>query len=148
MDSFSVASLTSLTSTISHRTLSCAEELSEAIGTAEPQHDAAPLISEFAKAHRELHERALLLEESLNSATVFSETLRTQLSKWLNACDHTTAVLSKQVLRIQADTLDRLEPFFVNVYVKTLVGYARFFHFFVTLLSKYVAFFFGVHCVS
>ena len=138
MDSFSVTSLTSLTSTISHRALSSAEELNNLTETAQPQHDLAPLISEFSKALQQLYERASLLEESLSSATAISEGLRTDLTKWLNSCDQTTAVLSKQVLRLQADTLDSLEPFFVNVYVKTVVGYARLFHFFVTVLSEYV----------
>ncbi|CAM1511832.1 Fc.00g093450.m01.CDS01 [Cosmosporella sp. VM-42] len=135
MDSFSVVSLTSLTSSISHRTVSSTEEIKELIETLNLEYAAIPQLAAVSTSLADLHGRVVQLGESLNGSSSISQRLQTHLSQSLGSCDGITAVLNKQVMRLQADTLATLNPLFLTAYAEALTAYGRLFHFFVNLLS-------------
>ncbi|KAK7413866.1 hypothetical protein QQX98_007283 [Neonectria punicea] len=135
MDSFSVISLTSLGTTISHRALSSAEELNELIGNLDPQHASIPRLSTFSAALHQLHLQVAQLQSALDDSTAISLRLQTHLSQCLSSCDGITAGLNKQVMRLQPGTLPLLDETFLVVQNHALVGYSQLFAFFVKLLS-------------
>ncbi|KAM5347846.1 hypothetical protein ACJ41O_007670 [Fusarium nematophilum] len=131
-DGFSVISLTSLGSTISNRVLSSAEELNELNGTLETEN---AQLAAFAAALLQLHHRVSQLETALNGATAISVRMQTHLSQSLGSCDVITAVLNKQVMRLQADTLPVMDEVFLLVYSDAVVAFNGLFAFFVKVLS-------------
>ncbi|KAF4974947.1 hypothetical protein FZEAL_8210 [Fusarium zealandicum] len=131
-DGFSVISLTSLGSTISHRVLSSAEELNELNGTLEAEN--SHLRASAATLYK-LHQHVGELETALNGAAAISVRMQTLLSQTLGSCDAITAVLNKQLMRLQADTLPMLDGVFMVVYNDAVVAFARLFAFFVKVLS-------------
>ncbi|KPM40844.1 hypothetical protein AK830_g5735 [Neonectria ditissima] len=135
MDSFSVISLTSLGATISHRALSNAEELNELIATLDPQHASIPRLSTFSAALHSLHLQVSQLQSALDDSTAISLQLQTHLSQCLSSCDGILAGLSKQILRLEINTLPLLDETFFEVQNRALVAYSQLFAFFVKLLS-------------
>lgn len=131
-DGFSVISLTSLGSTVSHRVLSSAEELNELNGTLEIQDER--LVS-FSSRLYQLHQHVGYLEAALNDASAISGRFQTTLSQSLGSCDVVSTVLNKQVMRLQAETLPLLDEVFLMVYSDVLLAYTRLFAFFVKVLS-------------
>ncbi|KAF4994424.1 hypothetical protein FDECE_13124 [Fusarium decemcellulare] len=131
-DGFSVISLTSLGTTISHRVLSSAEEFNELNSTLETEN--AHLSVSTARLYQ-LHHNVGELENALNSASVISVRLQTHLSQSLASCDVITAVLNKQVMRLQTDTLPMMDEVFMVVYNDAIVAFTRLFAFFVKVLS-------------
>ncbi|KAJ4269920.1 hypothetical protein NW762_001591 [Fusarium torreyae] len=131
-DGFSVISLTSLGSTISHRVLSSAEELNELNSTIE-----VPLksLAAFASKLYQLHQHVGHLETALNGASVISARMQTTLSQSLGSCDVITTVLNKQVMRLQAETLPLLDEVFMTVYNDVVLAFTRLFAFFAKVLS-------------
>ncbi|RBR09474.1 uncharacterized protein FIESC28_09858 [Fusarium coffeatum] len=131
-DGFSVISLTSLGSSISHRLLSSAEELNELNGTLEAPDER---LSSFANRLYQLHQHVGYLETALNNASAISGRFQTTLSQSLGSCDVVNTVLNKQVMRLQAETLGLLDEVFLGVYSDALLAYTRLFAFFVKVLS-------------
>ncbi|CAG7563904.1 unnamed protein product [Fusarium equiseti] len=131
-DGFSVISLTSLGSSISHRLLSSAEELNELNGTLETPDER---LSSFANRLYQLHQHVGYLETALNNASAISGRFQTTLSQSLGSCDVVSTVLNKQVMRLQAETLGLLDEVFLVVYSDALLAYTRLFAFFVKVLS-------------
>lgn len=131
-DGFSVISLTSLGSSISHRLLSSAEELNELNGTLESPDER---LSSFANRLYQLHQHVGYLETALNNASAISGRFQTTLSQSLGSCDVVNTVLNKQVMRLQAETLGLLDEVFLVVYSDALLAYTRLFAFFVKVLS-------------
>ncbi|KAH7189530.1 ankyrin repeat-containing domain protein [Fusarium flagelliforme] len=131
-DGFSVISLTSLGSSISHRLLSSAEELNELNGTLETTDER---LSSFANRLYQLHQHVGYLETALNNASAISGRFQTTLSQSLGSCDVVSTVLNKQVMRLQAETLGLLDEVFLVVYSDALLAYTRLFAFFVKVLS-------------
>ncbi|KAJ4138331.1 hypothetical protein NW768_002154 [Fusarium equiseti] len=131
-DGFSVISLTSLGSSISHRLLSSAEELNELNGTLETPDER---LSSFANRLYQLHQHVGYLETALNNASAISGRFQATLSQSLGSCDVVNTVLNKQVMRLQAETLGLLDEVFLAVYSDALLAYTRLFAFFVKALS-------------
>ncbi|KAH7222252.1 ankyrin repeat-containing domain protein [Fusarium oxysporum] len=131
-DGFSVISLTSLGSSISHRVLSSAEELNE-LNTALEVPDER--LSSFATRLYQLHQHVGVLETALNSASAISGRLQTTISQSLGSCDVVATVLNKQVMRLQAETLPLLDEVFLVVYSDAVVAFSRLFAFFAKVLS-------------
>jgi hypothetical protein len=131
-DGFSVISLTSLGSTVSHRVLSSAEELNELNSTLEVPDER---LSSFALRLYQLHQHVGSLDDALNSASAISGRLQTTLSQSLGSCDVVSTVLNKQVMRLQAETLPMLDEVFLVVYNDAVVAFTRLFAFFANVLS-------------
>lgn len=131
-DGFSVISLTSLGSTISHRILSSAEELNELNGSLEAENSQ---LANLAARLYQLHQHVGQLETALNAAGVISVRLQTHLSQSLGSCDVITAVLNKQAMRLQLDTLPMVDGVFLVVYNDAVVAFSRLFAFFAKVLS-------------
>ncbi|KAF7559529.1 hypothetical protein G7046_g4624 [Stylonectria norvegica] len=135
MDGFSVLSLTSLTTSISHRAISSAEELNDVVSSVASQDAAAQQLAAFATALHVLNEKAVQLEDFLNDSFVVSERLRNHLSQSLALCDAIVAVVNKQVMRLQANTLVALDATFLVAYTDAIVTYSRLFFFLAKLLT-------------
>ncbi|KAF5677621.1 ankyrin protein [Fusarium heterosporum] len=131
-DGFSVISLTSLGSTVSHRVLSSAEELNELNSTLGVPDER---LSSFALRLYQLHQHVGYLETALNSASAISGRLQTTLSQSLGSCDVVSTVLNKQVMRLQAETLPMLDEVFLMVYNDAVLAFTRLFAFFAKILS-------------
>lgn len=131
-DGFSVISLTSLGSTISHRILSSAEELNELNGSLEVENSQ---LAHLAARLYQLHQHVGQLETALNAAGAISVRLQTHLSQSLGSCDVITAVLNKQAMRLQVDTLPMVDEVFLVVYNDAVVAFSRLFAFFAKVLS-------------
>ncbi|KAF9765323.1 hypothetical protein IL306_002410 [Fusarium sp. DS 682] len=131
-DGFSVISLTSLGSSISHRVLSSAEELNELNTTLEAPDDR---LSSVATRLYQLHQHVGVLEAALNGASAISGRLQTTISHGLGSCDVVATVLNKQVMRLQAETLPLLDEVFLVVYSDAVVAFTRQFAFFAKVLS-------------
>lgn len=131
-DGFSVISLTSLGSSISHRVLSSAEELNE-LNTALEVPDER--LSSFATRLYQLHQHVGVLETALNSASAISGRLQTTISQSLGSCDVVATVLNKQVMRLQAETLPLMDEVFLVVYSDAIVAFSRLFAFYAKVLS-------------
>ncbi|KAF5025635.1 hypothetical protein F66182_2241 [Fusarium sp. NRRL 66182] len=131
-DGFSVISLTSLGSTISHRVLSSAEELNELNSTLESPNER---LSIFATRLYLLHQHVGQLEAALNAASVISSRVQNTLGQTLGSCDVITTVLNKQVMRLQAETLPLLDEVFMVVYNDAVVAFTRLFAFYAKVLS-------------
>ncbi|KAM0232803.1 hypothetical protein ACHAPO_007629 [Fusarium lateritium] len=131
-DGFSVISLTSLGSTISHRLLSSAEELNELNNALQTPDER---LAAFASRLYQLHQHVGYLEAALNNASAISARFQTTLSQSLGSCDVVSTVLNKQVMRLQAETLALLDEVFLMVYSDVLLAYTRLFAFFAKVLS-------------
>ncbi|KAM0350227.1 hypothetical protein ACHAPU_003392 [Fusarium lateritium] len=131
-DGFSVISLTSLGSTVSHRVLSSAEELNELNSTLGVPDER---LSSFALRLYQLHQHVGYLEAALNSASAISGRLQTTLSQSLGSCDVVSTVLNKQAMRLQAETLPMLDEVFLMVYSDAVLAFTRLFAFYAKILS-------------
>lgn len=100
MDSFSVASLTSTCGTISHRVLSCAVEVDELAKPLDPRNPSLQKLTKLSARLQQFRQTINQLQEGLETASVFSPTLRTTLDNSLTTCGHATAVLDKQIKRL------------------------------------------------
>ncbi|KAI9158134.1 putative ankyrin repeat protein [Paramyrothecium foliicola] len=96
MDGFSVLSLTSLCSSISHRALSSIEEV-DGIVEATSHEGLASLLGMLHGLNR----GALQLEAALNSSSTISTRAQSDLNQSLAACDGTMAIVNKQLMRIE-----------------------------------------------
>ncbi|WZH41028.1 ankyrin repeat-containing domain protein [Fusarium acuminatum] len=130
-DGFSVISLTSLGSTVSHRVLSSAEELNELNSTLRVPDER---LSSFALRLYQLHQHIGSLDAALNSASAISGRLQTTLSQSLGSCDVVSTVLNKQVMRLQAETLPMLDEMFLVTYNDAVLAFTRLFAFFAKVL--------------
>lgn len=121
MDGRSVTALTTLCSTISQRTISCANEVRVLVEALDPrQHGVSPLTS-LASALEELNQQATQLEESLNSSTISMQT-HDSFIELLIKCDGTITVLYKQLLRLQPDNVGRVNVEFLVAYFRTIMA--------------------------
>lgn len=134
MDGFSVLSLTSLCTTITHRLISSVEELNDLFARLDTKYAPRHPLSVFTQGLQQLNEQTAELEESLKNARAISTRLQTLLSQSLGACDLTTATVNKQVMRIQPDTIHTLDEMFLIVYNSVISSYYRLFSLFSTLL--------------
>lgn len=137
MDGFSVLSLTSLTSSITHRLQAGQEEIWELLQASEAR-DSGPeaRLAAFVDTLQRITQCTIRLEKSLNCATAISEGLQTHLSQSLGSCDGTTAVLNKQIMRLQPETISTLNTSFLTAYKSTLDAHVDLFGFFVRQLSR------------
>lgn len=121
MDGRSTNALTTLCSAISQRAISIIHEVQVSIEPLGSGLDRASedKLSELKNALEELKDRASQLDASLRTSTV-SMAAHDAFLQHLTTCDGTLAILYKQVLRLQAETLDRINIEFVVAYNQTI----------------------------
>ncbi|OIW23838.1 hypothetical protein CONLIGDRAFT_111743 [Coniochaeta ligniaria NRRL 30616] len=137
MNGFSVASLTSTCSSISHRALSTAVEIDE-LRKQSPSSDDAPVVKELLFLGTKLlqfRQHTDILQECLGTASLISPNLQEVVVRSLRQCDTASAVLEKQIKRLHPQTLDRVNPDTLSVFEDLLVAYSRVFIFATQLLS-------------
>ncbi|KAL6904188.1 ankyrin repeat-containing domain protein [Trichoderma evansii] len=121
MDGRSTNALTTLCSAISQRAISIVHEVQvfiEPLGSGLDRVSENKL-SELKNALEELKDQASQLDASLRTATV-SMAAHDAFLQHLTTCDGTLAILYKQVLRLQAETLDRVNIEFLVAYNQTI----------------------------
>ncbi|KAH8905753.1 hypothetical protein BR93DRAFT_698908 [Coniochaeta sp. PMI_546] len=137
MNGFSVASLTSTCSSISHRALSTAVEIDE-LRKARPSSDDFPVVKELVFLGTKLlqfRQQIDILQECLTTASIISPKLQEVVVRSLRQCDAASAVLEKQVKRLHPQTLDRANPDTLFAFDDLLVAYSRVFIFTTQILS-------------
>jgi hypothetical protein len=137
MNGFSVASLSSTCSSISHRALSTAVEIEE-LRKASPSGDDAPVVKELVFLGTKLlqfRQHTDILQECLGTASIISPKLQEIVVRSLRQCDVASAVLEKQVKRLHPQIVDRVDPDIISVFEDLLVTYSRVFIFATQLLS-------------
>lgn len=139
MDSFSVISLTSHCSNISHIAISASVELSSltqhrAPGTAEG--DLSARILSFSDALEQYGHTASELERALERrGIVICPTLQTVLLKWLGEAQAAVASLNKQLSRLQPENVLALDWEYLVLQRDVLVAYTQLFVYFEELLG-------------
>jgi hypothetical protein len=140
MQGFSVASLTSTCSTISHRALSTAVEIDELQKAVSPSGgDASSSGLErlvfLGTKLLQFRQHTDILQECLSSAATISPRLQAIVVRSLRQCDSASAVLEKQVKRLHPQDLDGVRLETVAVFEDLFVRYSRLFIFATQLLS-------------
>lgn len=137
MDGFSVASLSSLCSAISHSAIACAVELAELLPTIPPGQHAQHLAS-LSGGLQEFGAGVSQFEAAITGASAISPHLQDQLGRSLDACQTRLAPLGKQVMRLQPDNVRGLNVVFVMVHQDLLVAYTQLLGFLNEVLSMQV----------
>lgn len=142
MNGFSVASLTSSCSSISHRALSTAVEIDE-LRKASPSGDDSPAVEKLAflgTRLQQFRQHTDILQECLGTASVISPKLQEVVQRSLRQCDAASAILEKQVKRLHPQTLRQAHADTLDVFEDLLVAYSRVFIFATQLLTVSVVF--------
>lgn len=142
MDSFSVAALTSSTSSISQRALSGAGEIRSLQRAAAPNHDTqAPPLSDLVtladlleKASRDAEK----LGQALGASAAVAERLQTKLKEALTASETTVAGLAKQLMRLDADSLGSVYVSYVRRQQRAVLAYSDLFQYYTQIVVLYV----------
>jgi hypothetical protein len=138
MNGFSVASLTSTCSSISHRALSTAVEIDELQKAASPSSDSSRSLERLVFLGSKLlqfRQHTDILQECLTTPSTISPKLQEIVVRALRQCDIASAVLEKQIKRLHPQSLDRVHFDTVSVFEDLLVRYSRLFIFANQLLS-------------
>jgi hypothetical protein len=150
MNGFSIASLASTCSAISHRALSTAVEIDE-LRKASPSSDDAPgpkQLAFLATKLQQFRQHVDILQECLGTSSVISPKLQDIVAQSLKQCGAASAVVEKQVKRLHPQSLSRVNLDTVSVFVNLLVAYSRVFILTSQLLSVSVATGTPLMCVS
>ena len=134
MDSFSVASLGSLCSAISHTAIAGVIEIAELVANIPPGQHADQLAS-LSRALQEFSESVSRFEVTVNGASTISPRLQGQLGASLGACQGQLAPLGKQVMRLQPTTVGSLNAMYVMVNEDLLLAYTQLLAFFEEVLA-------------
>lgn len=134
MDGFSVASLSSLCSSICHSALANATEITDLLRTI-PSSQHAKQLASLSSALKQFSVSVSQFEASINGAPVISQPLQDQLGRSLVECQGKFSHLGKQVVRLQPDTVPRLNSMFVTVNGDLLVAYTQLLGFFQEVLA-------------
>lgn len=138
MDIISIASLTTLCSTLSHRAVSSVDEVNGLVAAIGTGHQHTQQLGSVGAAVEQLNRHAVRLGEMLNATTVISERLRTVLSRSLAVCDAVTGTLHKQLIRLQPDNAHILDQSFLVAHEGFLTTYNQLFVYFSSVLYLYV----------
>ena len=137
MNGFSVASLTSTCSSISHRALSTAVEIDE-LRKASPSSSDGPALEALGflgTRLQQFRQHTDILLECLTSASLISPGLQEVVTRALRQCDTALAVIEKQVKRLHPQSVERVDPNVFEVFQDLLVAYSRVFILVTQLLS-------------
>lgn len=134
MDGFSVASLSSLCSAISHTAIAGVIEIAELVAKIPPSHHADQLAS-LSRALQEFSESVSRFEVTVNGAPAISPRLQGQLGASLGVCQGKLAPLGKQVMRLQPTTVGSLNAMYVMVNEDLLLAYTQLLAFFEEVLA-------------
>ncbi|KAB5549549.1 ankyrin repeat-containing domain protein [Coniochaeta sp. 2T2.1] len=137
MNGFSVASLSSTCSSISHRALSTAVEIDE-LRKASPSSNDGPALEALGflgTRLQQFRQHTDVLLECLTSATLISPTLQDVVTRTLRQCDAALAVVEKQVKRLHPQSLERVDPDAFDAFQELLVAHSRVFILATQLLS-------------
>jgi hypothetical protein len=134
MDGFSVASLSTLSSSVSHRSLAAAAELTDLLRKLPSDHYAEQL-SSLSKALQAFSTTVNQLAISIISASAISQRLQAQLSRSLGTCENGLVSMGKQVMRLQPETIASLNGAFLAVHDDMLLAYTQLFGYFEQVLA-------------
>jgi hypothetical protein len=104
MDGFSMASISSACSSLSHRALSAASEIDDLVKHQENQNDVPERLVFLGTTLHKFCKDVDHLETSLRDAVVLSPSLQAGISKILLALDMAISVVTKEILRITPGT--------------------------------------------
>ncbi|KAK2612784.1 hypothetical protein QQS21_001236 [Conoideocrella luteorostrata] len=127
MDGFSVASLTSLCSTIAQQVVSSTSELQSLLQTIPSPSDSVQQIATFAAILHATNVQVTHLEQALGNATAISLGLQGVLTASLNSCNAVSARLHKQILRLHADNATDADPTYIQSHSQLLAIYQSLF---------------------
>lgn len=138
MDSFSVLSLTSFCTNISHAAISASVDLSSLthnlpIGL-RAERLSARLLSFSATLEQYGHTTAQLEDRLERRGVVISPALRSKLATWLGTCQGSMAQLNKQLSRLDPETVMGLDWDYLVLQRDLLVAYMQLFLYFEGLL--------------
>ncbi|KAK5988533.1 putative ankyrin repeat protein [Cladobotryum mycophilum] len=120
MDSFSVTSLTTLCSSISHAAISSASEIDTLLQGLNGKYQPVSGLPLLVRALEELRRHTTQLETSLNNASCISVGFQRVSKQILSSCDGWVAVLHKQLMRLQPETITRMDQDYVEAYRELL----------------------------
>lgn len=127
MQGFSVASVTSACSTISHRALSTATEIDQ-LRTQSPSVDTGiKKLAFLATRLQQFRQHVDTLQQCLRDASAISERLQEVVGTAIAHCDAASAVLQKQVMRVQPQNLTQLDVNALSAFEDLLVTNSRVF---------------------
>lgn len=138
MDSFSVLSLTSFCTNISHAAISASIDLSSLTHNLPPglraERLSARLLSFSATLEQYGHTTAQLEDRLERRGVVISPALRSRLATWLGTCQGSMAQLNKQLSRLEPGTVMGLDWDYLVLQRDLLVAYMQLFLYFEELL--------------
>ena len=102
MQPFSIASVAASCTTISNRALATASELDDILGLASPRDSPTESLASVHALLHHISSQTKQLQEWLAESASISETLRTNLPRWLDTCDSALAVMDKQLRRLHS----------------------------------------------
>lgn len=137
MDSFSVASLTSLCAAISQHAVSSTAEIQGLVQSLNSVDEYTQAIATLATAFQETEARASKLDQSLAQASVISERLQRILIDALSSCNSVSARLHKQVMRVHAENIARLNIKYIHGQHGILTAFTALFQFLAEVLLMY-----------
>lgn len=138
MDGFSVTSLTSTCSALSHRALSTAveiDELQKAVSPSSVDAESLEALVFLATKLQQFRQHVDILQESLTTASTISPKLQEVVVRSLRQCDAASALLEKQIKRLHPQSLGRVHSDTISIFDDLLVTYSRLFIFMTQLLS-------------
>lgn len=139
MDGFSVLSLTSFCTNISHVAISASIDITTLTQNLRPSAAAerlsARLLSFSGSLEQYGHTVGQLERRLGRQGAVMSPTLRSKLGTWLGACQGSTAALNKQLSRLDPDTAMRLDWDYLVLQRDLLVAYTQLLLYFEELLA-------------
>lgn len=136
MDSFSVASITSACGNISTRALSCSLELADLLeGQSRAPSPGLDKLAPLSQTLTDLRLQADRLHQHLEKATIISQNVQRLLMTWVRSCEDATGVLDKQVKRLDAQSVARIDAQAIVAYRGVLLADAKLFGLFAQLLE-------------
>lgn len=127
MQDSTVASAVSGCSTISHRAVSTATEIDQ-LRSQSPLGDAGiDKLAFLATKLQQFRQHVDTLQQCLRDATVISDKLQVVVNGVVKQCDSASAVLQKQVMRVQPQNLSQLNEGVVETFQALLDSNSRVF---------------------
>jgi hypothetical protein len=141
MDSFSTTSLTTLLEAISQRIASSTGEIRtllqqyKDVDSSDEHGDPTATLSALAHNLEHFQSQAHRLKSSVQSVRVVSERLQGALTSRLAQCDADSAVLGKQLMRLQPENLGSVNQAAVRTFEEVLSTYIALFDWLSNALS-------------
>jgi hypothetical protein len=135
MDGFSAASMIATCKTLSHRALSSALELDELVQRLPRSNPVSKDLCDLSATLQQLRKNADQLHHRLCQSPIMSAKLQILLTRSLNEFDEVTAIMDKQVKRLEPDLTHDLSAKAFSSYQDLLDAVSELFNLFIRLLS-------------